>query len=281
MRQHLLFHTLCLLLAGSLLFAGGPIGRLNSGTAAKHDTSQTLVFNVDAGNLPGHNRDDVKRYIREEFADWNDIAGSTLRIEEGADTPENINTRDGIITALQQGLNPIAFDADGQIFEDYGFDGNVLAFAGPYSTGGSTYTNMFAVIGGDAAIGESESGLRATMLHEFGHALGLGHSAVNGEYRMTGGGSEYETFGRPPGDTLEIMYWIDIPATPDLKRDDISGYLALYGDSDQGTAGLGAISGRVLLADGTPADGINVIVRDRSGGGRYDFCQQCILHYLL
>lgn len=260
---------LLILLFTPVLFAGGPIARTNTGVPLRHPTDAPVQYNLDLGDLSAtwdHNT--VKTLVASEFADWDSVPGSALRIEEGPELPVDITSRSQIISMLNQGMSPIVLDETGDVFNDFGIDpnSNVLAFAAPDLQFGLDYTGMFVVMGGSAAQRGSESALRSTLLHEFGHALGLGHSQVNGYLSIGGFATNYEEFGRNNANDVEIMYFSSVNPGHVLQTDDISGYLALYGPEAHGADGMGAITGTIFLPDGTPAAGINVTARDRSGG---------------
>ena len=259
-----------LALLGLTLFAGGPIDRAADGTPSRHDISKPLVYNLDPGELNAtFSHAQVKSWVQAEFNDWQNIPGTSLTITEGEEFGEDITSLDQLNNALNAGQNPVGFDETGSIYEDFGLEGSgVLAFAAtvPAEPQNGTYFGMFAVIGGQATTNASEDALRSTILHEIGHALGLGHSVVGGA--LFEAVNEYHEFGTVPAAAVETMYFREtFSSTHELKQDDISGYLELYGTTAQGNAQSGAISGTIYMADGgEPADGVNVIVHDRSGG---------------
>jgi len=84
--------------------------------------------------------------------------------------------------------------------------------------------------------------LESIMVHELGHLLGLGHSAL-GETELQGGGRR--VLGK-----RAVMFPIAYPrgsiADRTLEADDIAGITDVYGTS-QATRDLGAIAGRVTL----------------------------------
>jgi len=260
---------LCLLMATPVLFAGGPIARTNTGVPLRHPTTAPIQFNLDQGNLSNSwDHDTVKALVQSEFSDWDSVPGSLLRIEEGPELPSDVTSRSQIVTFLNQGFSPIVLDETGDVFTDFGIDpqSNVLAFAAPDLQFGIDYTGMFVVMGGSAAQNGNETSLRSTLLHEFGHALGLGHSQVNGWLNIGSFTQTYEDFGRANNNNVEIMYWSSVNPGHVLQTDDISGYLALYGQEAFGNTGMGGISGTIYMPDGVnEAAGVNVTVRDRSG----------------
>ncbi|MDJ0842317.1 MAG: hypothetical protein QNK37_37795 [Acidobacteriota bacterium] len=265
-RASLLFAVLF----AAALFAGGPNGRNINGTPYRQDLTQPLTYNIDQGNLNArYDQAAARTFINEEFNDWGSIPGSQLVIQEGEPLSVDVTSIDEIQDAIDQGLSPIVLDETDSVAEDFGLAGTgVLAFASawPPDPADGFYDQMFAVIGGPGSANVPENSIRSTILHELGHGFGLDHTAVVGH--MVVDNIDYEDFGEPPGATAEIMYWLALgTGTSTPKQDDISGYLALYGN-ETGNDQSGAISGRIYMPDGASgANGVNVIVRDRSGGG--------------
>jgi len=251
-------------------WAGGPFFRLSNNQPVGHDSTQNLTYNLDPGNLTTFLTNEMMRQIvADQFAKWTAIQGNTLTISEADDVANDIDSAADLNAAISAGLSPVVFDEDGTIFSELGAGSNTLAFAGPWTTvsgaNGVVYSQFRAVFGGPAMTGFPDGRVQAVVLHEFGHALGLGHAVCNAPYF---GGREYREYGAPPNEDREVMFWQSTSATPALARDDISGFLSLYGSTATGDASLGAISGTIYFPDGaTPADGVNVTVRDLSGDG--------------
>lgn len=264
--------SLLFLLSAAALFAGGPIEYLADGRALKQDASKPFVYHVETGALTANiDGETANSFVNETFAIWNAVPGSALQIQAGDRAAADIQTLDEINAIFQPARNTIVFDQDGSLFEEFGADSFVLAFTSHFPSYSTEHLGTgFVIFGGPAMSSFTTQAIKRIMVHEFGHLLGLGHSIVNGDLDSTG--LQYETFGRPPANTVEIMYWsVSNGAASanqiNLTRDDLSAYLALYGSHPQGADGMSAISGRLLMPDGgSPADGVNVVARDRSGG---------------
>lgn len=84
--------------------------------------------------------------------------------------------------------------------------------------------------------------LESIMVHEIGHLLGLGHSAL-GETTSSGGGRSVQ--GKRAV-MFPIAYSSGTTEDRSLEADDLAGIRDLYGTS-QARSSLGAISGRVTL----------------------------------
>ena len=175
---------------------------------------------------------------------------------------------------VADGFSPVVFDPNREILEVLGFGSNVLGLATP------------AVFDDDGNIVESETiiacnifgrdrtvkQLLGTMIHEFGHYIGLAHSQTNGNllFRDQTGPSPFATFGRIGVDfdiergDIETMYPFSLAERLEGKfhQDDIAGVSTLYPAGDFNRT-RGAIRGRVLGIDGkTPVNGVNVIARN-------------------
>jgi hypothetical protein len=100
--------------------------------------------------------------------------------------------------------------------------------------------------------------VKAVMIHEFGHMIGLDHSQINLNCLTS--------YCAPGSDDLEglptmfpVLINADAMSTP--ATDDIAAISALYPESTFPTS-TGRITGHVLFSDGqTPAQGFNVIAR--------------------
>ncbi len=251
-----------LLLSGALL-AGGPLQRASDRTPVAFDPSQTLAFNLETGDLnASYDNAAARALVRDAFATWGAVSGSRLEIEEGASLGQDIGDLFGVLAAVGSGSNPVVFDVNDAIIPAVASNASMAALAIPLSYDGDHYTQFAMVISGPRTADMPEPMLRALLTRVAGRALGLGASSVNGDFLLENGPSS--PFSAVAADDVELMYPIDLEGRtePRLTRDDISGLLALYGQSPQGAPGLGAIAGRVLTPNGVDgADGVNVIAR--------------------
>ena len=276
------------------------------------DTSKTIPVYTDLGVFT-YDVDGVTPFITNKRAremvafavgQWSQVATSSLRAyvagsfaqvpSIGVDiTADNV---DKVYGKFNGGGMHVVFDTDGRILEEYfGVPRDaVLGIAFPEwaeDTDGDGYedtiTEATALMNGWAVGIEDTQGIRFTgiMTHEFGHALNLSHSQVNGPMAFFSyPGREY--FPGVPGcvaalhapgasDTpmafanVETMFpyinpYSDVGremSTVDMP-DDIAAISNLYPTPGY-RAGTASISGQLRLKNGhTPYSGINVIARN-------------------
>jgi len=164
--------------------------------------------------------------------------------------------------SLAKARSIIYDDKYGSILQDLGEDPNsTLGFAAPlcFTTDGTNnnFNRGLALINGKFVTGTPSSTtlVKAVMIHEFGHMIGLDHSQIN-----------LDCLANPSCagiDGVPTMFpvLIDEQAMSTLATDDIAAISALYPTSNFASS-TGRITGHVLFSDGqTPAQGFNVIAR--------------------
>lgn len=285
-RPRLTAVAVVLTLAGPA-FAGGPL--LMCGSTTPYAWGANPQYFTDGGGAgPVLTLAQADALTDFAFAAWNNVPTSTFSASDGgtmaarygvaADiTAANAGTVIGV--ANGDGFN-IVYDADGSIITDvFGAPPGVLGIASPEFARGCTLSEAYAVINlaavdaGDARTpGQSEFG--GVFTHEFGHALNLGHSKVNGDIIFFGGSSAptgCSSLGSPGYTHLETMYPF-ICATPGCtgrfqatpNRDDEVALSNLYPAAGW-PGSFHTVSGRILGTDGTTeVSGVNVIVRNQA-----------------
>ena len=251
--------VLCILVfAYPGLFAGGPFRVDVSGKPVGLNPALSHIFTVDSGPLnPTWSNTAARNLLREAFAVWQAVPGSQLQIRENPSGTATFANFLQTVGSVQAGLNPMVFDEDGSIIQAIGYSADTPATGLPFQFDGDHFKTMAAIFNGPALMGYSESRLKALMIRTIGQALGLSYSAVNGPLVGASQG--------PSPSLVEIMFPGDFGGTKPaaLRPDDVSGFLALYGDTAQGAAGLAALSGKVLLPDGiSPAGGVGIVARN-------------------
>lgn len=279
------------LITVTALYAGQPTYVSNTGVAFKWDLSQGPVpFNPDGGALGTLDNAAAIAFVEGSFQRWADVPGSAItfanmgQITDADGNPTDINETnyDAILSGdSENGQNEIVFDELGQIFEDiFGANSRILGFASVnFVTTEEPFliTEALAFLNGGWIDGDSSNAeisideFEAVFVHEFGHYINLAHSQVNGKaFRAQ---ADVHGFGVPPATSIETMYPILLDvSSASPHADDIATltflYPAVISSKTNGAAGgSGVISGKIFLSDGTtPATGVNVVARNRSGG---------------
>ena len=247
--------------------AGGPWGRGVDGTPIALDPSSPLEYHLETGALNvAYGQAQIRTMVANAFATWSGVAGSRLEVNEGPQIERDVNDLGDAAGLLQSGLNLVLLDEDGSMLQLLGLGPEDPGLALPTEYDGNYYRQFLLALNGPALLSYNRQELEAVLLQMVGHAIGLGQSVLNGDdYALGRPSGEH---GVPPFETVEVMH-PGLSGTS-LTTDDISGLLALYGETAQGAAGRGAISGRIIMSDGiTPAAGVNVIVRSLADGASY------------
>ena len=269
-------------LAGIAARAGGPLVVGGPGMAEGVPfiwTINPLTYWTDLGNLGWMDNTAANNLVQEAFQAWQDVPTATISFSSsgplGADVTalnimpvmdalENCSTLPGDPGGGIAKPRTIIYDTDGSILEGLGEDPNsVLGFATALclTTDGvnNNFNRGFALINGQFVTGPTSTTLvKAVMIHEFGHMIGLDHSQINLNCLTS--------YCAPGSDDLEgvptmFPVLIDDVAMSTLATDDIAAISALYPESTFPTS-TGRITGHVLFSDGqTPAQGFNVIAR--------------------
>lgn len=163
----------------------------------------------------------------------------------------------------------IAFDDTGDILTNFGISASVLGITlKSVTTDNGNLLDFLVVVnttpGALVAPGTgatAEQLFRSTLLHELGHATGLGHTPT--------GFVNTTTFGLSPAfvSQMPTMFAFRLPTSPQqgatLAGDDVVGLTKIYPDD---TSGLGSISGTVRALSGAPVNEIAVRAVGPQGG---------------
>jgi hypothetical protein len=262
--------------AGGPLLVGGP--GMAEGVPFVWNINP-LTYWTDQGSLGSLNNTAANTLVQEAFQAWQDVPTATISFSRsgalGTDvTASNImSVRDALYDCSTLPGEPaggiakprtIVYDTDGTILEALGEDpDSILGFATAlcFTTDGTNnnFNRGFALINGTFMTGPSDTTLlKAVMMHEFGHLIGLDHSQINLNCLTS--------YCLPGSDDLEgvptmFPVLIDEQGMSTLATDDIAAISALYPTSNFASS-TGRITGHVLFSDGqTPAQGFNVIAR--------------------
>jgi hypothetical protein len=251
---------LLMLLGSEVGKAGGPLGA--SGTTPRRYalTAFPLRYHTDLGTLGALTNATAVSIAQYAFQQWDNVSSAQISFIHGGSLARDVvSATDPYIsgsTQFSDGINPIVFDANGSITDaklGVGANRSVIGFAGSAYTG-NTYIEGYAIINGTLTGTGTTTDIdkyRATMTHEIGHFLGLGHSqvAMHADYATM-----YPTI-------LKNAQRI-------LQPDDTTAIANLYPTAAFQT-GTGSISGTVRRPAGTNLSGVNVIAMNTTTGAAY------------
>lgn len=288
---------ICLALAGQgSLWAGGALKTNIDGLPLKWEG--TVVFHPEHGALkPGVlDNDQSVQMVMDALEQWASVPGVNLNIVQGPNLPDGGDTQLNNYKKFYGAdpsacydndpntvcYSPIIFDADGSITEEiFGTckQFSMLGVAGYKDiTGSSTDPRWLNIKSGWAIFNGAcmepvvqkpgcppcnqvidEGKMRALILHEMGHFLGLAHAQVNPASYQTCLDNGY--CPQELSEHIPTMFPMMMAGANQntLHEDDIVSMQRLYGDTEQGCE----ISGRILASDGkTELRGVEVVARN-------------------
>lgn len=240
--------------------AGGPLGAVGT-TPRRYPASKfPLVYRTDLGSLGAFNNATATAISVYAFQQWDNVTTAALSFTNAGQLARDVTSpTDPYISGSTQftdGINPVVFDTDGSITDarlGVGAKNSVLGFASSaYS--GANYVEGYAIINGalsgTGSVADQDR-YRATITHEIGHFLGLGHSqvALHADFATM-----YPIIIKTEQQTLDAD---DVSAISNLYP--VSGYSAL----------VGSISGTVKSAGGANLSGVNVLAVNTVTGVAY------------
>jgi hypothetical protein len=197
------------------------------------------------------------------FQVWQDVPTARIQFQQSGQLDRDV-TQANFMSFLNEitddcieggaCTNPIIFDTDGRLIDAQlgrGASQRVLGFAGAnvIRLDGFIFQGV-AVLNG--RFSRQLALLRETGIHEFGHMIGLDHTAVNADAALD---------SDPSNDALAPIMTPIVNGVigANLRLDDVAAISSLYPTSD--FFGTGRISGQILLLDGTGFQGANVVAR--------------------
>lgn len=241
------FSIIILPLCSSLGFAGGPliIEGPDGNTAVTYEHPD-ITLHVESGALGELSNDDADTLLKEAFSLWNTVNTSTVNlIFDDTDTriavdinidnfADFIPNAENTVFNGDDGLNPIVYDSNGEIIDEFfgiGASEDIAGFAASiFYTGGSFFKEGYAVINGkNPGLSDAEFKLLITHItaHEIGHLFGLDHSQTNINNQETDLGipglCRTETQDKYP-----LMYPFICRDEITLHTDEVSAISALY-----------------------------------------------------
>jgi hypothetical protein len=228
---------------------------------------------VDTEAVPG---------VADPVAVTADLVGQWNDIPEAADVfgnvsaggPYNGSTVRQTFGTFTNTRYEVAFDDDGSILAEFGIGVGVLGITLKSVGGGGNLQDFLIVINttGPAlsapGTGATQEQLfRSTLLHELGHAAGIGHTPVGMANTATGFGKLLAAPSQVP-----TMYPFRLPQQPQqgatIEGDDRAALIDAY---PLDRSGLGSISGRVRGLSGAPVNEIHVRALGPQGQGQMHY----------
>ena len=242
--------------------AGGPLGTV-SGKAIVYDSSDfPIPYSPDNGPLGSFTNDQATALVDECFQVWEDVSTAAITFQNDGYLPVDVNGAN-YLTYFNSGdgINPIIFDSDGSIIEDYfgvGLSDQVIGFAGssyyPEGANAGYYVEGMAVLNGKfSAPVFSYEQFKATFVHEFGHFFGLDHTQINQAYAGDGNTTNDQYIP-----TMFPIATDDDTSLGNLNPDDEAAITLLY-PADNYDASYGKITGTVTWSGGGAVRGANVV----------------------
>lgn len=253
------FIMMFLCLVPTWVWAGGPLNVAGT-TPVKY--SGNVVLNFDPGSFRTNGDNNAADALVNQALDlWNNVSTATISISQGADLSQDINvnnyqtvlpTAQGLAGGTESdNLNPVVYDFDGQIIDEFfgvGAKDEVAGFAASFSSG-LNYTEGFAVLNGAMALTDNQ--VVILVAHEVGHYIGLDHTQGN-QKQFCGVPSRYP-----------LMYPFICRINPSLTPDDEAALTNLYPTANVSTL-LGRLTGNLLDAGGGPVLGASVWMQNTS-----------------
>jgi Matrixin/Carboxypeptidase regulatory-like domain len=226
--------------------------RVGSGLVAIRWTSMPVRYYITNRDVPGVTAPQLQASVQRAFSTWNVVPSMTIA-----------GTFGGFVGAEpfdDDGVSVIGFQSRPEMDRTLG----ATTFQIETTTGRIIESDIFinsafpwsVASGGTSTAYDVES----IAVHEVGHLLGMGHSAL--------GETELKSPGRAVLGKAAVMFPIAFPRgnilDRSLKADDVAGISDIYANATtDGT--LGAISGRVTL-NGDPLFGAHVTAFNPSTG---------------
>ena len=263
--------------ASGPLVLEGPTGN----TPAKY-ANPNITFNIDPGPLGSRSNDLADQLVNNALTIWNDVSTSNIVLSQGTDMPVDITSsnftsyipdpNNNAIHNDDDGLNPIVYDNDGTIIDEYfgvgmgsGPTATVVGFASSsIYIGATTFTEGFAVINGNDSLPVNNNQLTQIIAHEIGHYFGLDHTQgdIDNSETLVGG------CNTTPNTDYPLMYPYACRNSLTTHEDDDVSISILYPVTNLNQL-YGQLSGTFETTGGAAILGANLWVEDTTGGNVY------------
>lgn len=223
--------------------AGGPLNFAN-GSAIVWNSQNTISYQIDRGDLGRIASADIQALIRTAFNTWSDVPTASIKFAFSGSLNDDVTTYADylIVTNHETGGNVVVLDNDGDIVAEAAGEGNRNRIAG-FATAvvsGNRIASFYSLMNGRKAV--SKDAVFRTLVHEFGHAVGLDHTQIHVDLAGEGLAANEKY--------IPVMYPMgadDYLQRAKLKPDDVAWISLLYPSATFNTA-YGRIKGRVVRA---------------------------------
>ena len=255
--------SLCLfgsLLATPAVLALGPIGALGTQATVYAPNRFPMAYQTDQGGLGAFNNQQATAIADFAFSEWANLSTATLSFTNSGQIDHDVTSAtDPLITGIEQffdGVFPVVFDNNGAITDNRigaGASNQVYGFASSFSSDGITYQEGLVVINGKLTAQDNvEPVYREVIAHEVRHMLGIGHSQV------------------ALSADFSLMYPTTLTGVNNLGIDpDDAASMSLLYPAPGYLASVGAISGTITDANGSPLSGVNVVAVNTVTGAAF------------
>lgn len=236
---------------GPLIVQGGAPGRW----------AGTISFALDQGPLGHLSHAQAAELMRTAVSNWEAVEPSSVDFQEEGPLPLDVTGANileffggnPIVGGEHRTENPIIFDHDGSVIDLLLGDGSssaVLGFAGPRFIRPSTneFISAFAVFNG---LFSSSPKFASTVVHEFGHLIGLDHTQANRDLAVNNTTADNHL--------VPLMYPFALDDATERPLRDDEAWLAWMEPEEGFAAATGRIRGRIFRRGGAPLPGANVV----------------------
>lgn len=220
-----------------------------------------VSYRVDQGGMGPYSEEYIQQMVIKVANEWSNIPTSAFRLRfdgflDFDVTSQNFNQ---VISNTKDGINPIILDSDGSIIDQIAGDGASEGTLGLSIKDSNDQLGVIdkavIIINGKILKNEPSEIQRifSTLLHEFGHFIGLSHSQLHLDFFLD---------NNPINNIfLPIMFPIepaDMFSTQTLSEDDRNTLSTIYPNAEHKKE-YGTIRGSVLRPFGDIVQGANVI----------------------